>query len=477
MPERESDGVRTSRGAWSLAGLVAGLAGLATSYFVAMAMTIRDSPVVAVSELVIRFTPGVVAERAIAILGHWDKPVLVLVILLVLGVAVRVGGAAVGPPLVVPPPRLRLPGRGRHAGRRPAVRLLRGQLPAARGRLRDLADRAVPADRAAAAGRARRTPTGASRSRTELVPTRRGFLLRAGLISAAAIARGHRRPGRRSRAAPRRGDPAAAEDQRRHRAARARRGRGSGSPGSSPWQTDNDDFYLIHTAIVVPTIEPREWRLRIHGMVDRELEISYAELLERERTEAWVTLNCVSNPVGGNLIGNAWWSGVRLADLLAEAGVRGDADAILQTSEDGWTCGTPLARGDRRPRRDAGRRHERRAAADRPRLPGAHDRAGPLRLRLRVQVAGRHRGDPVLRHRGLLDRQGLGRAGAGQDRLPDRRARLGRRRAGRRAAGRRRGVGAAHRDLGRRGRPSTAATGSRRPSRRRPPWTPGCSGP
>jgi hypothetical protein len=116
-----------------------------------------------------------------------------------------------------------------------------------------------------------------------------------------------------------------------------------GVSGISPWQTDNDDFYLIHTAIVVPTIEPREWRLRIHGMVDRELDISYAELLDRERTEAWVTLNCVSNPVGGNLIGNAWWSGVRLADLLAEAGVRGDADAILQTSEDGWTCATPLS--------------------------------------------------------------------------------------------------------------------------------------
>ena len=56
-----------------------------------------------------------------------------------------------------------------------------------------------------------------------------------------------------------------------------------------------------------------------------------------------MTLNCVSNPVGGELIGNAWWSGVRLADLLAEAGSAAGADAVLQTSEDGWTCGTPLA--------------------------------------------------------------------------------------------------------------------------------------
>jgi hypothetical protein len=51
----------------------------------------------------------------------------------------------------------------------------------------------------------------------------------------------------------------------------------------------------------------------------------------------------VSNPVGGDLIGNAWWSGVRVADLLAEAGVRAGADAVRQTSRDGWTCGTPLA--------------------------------------------------------------------------------------------------------------------------------------
>ena len=114
-------------------------------------------------------------------------------------------------------------------------------------------------------------------------------------------------------------------------------------PGVSPWMTAADEFYRIHTAIVVPTIEPKDWRLRIHGMVEREIELTYEDLLARRFTEDWITLNCVSNPVGGPLIGNAWWSGVRLADLLAEAGVRGDADAVLQTSDDGWTCGTPLA--------------------------------------------------------------------------------------------------------------------------------------
>jgi DMSO/TMAO reductase YedYZ molybdopterin-dependent catalytic subunit len=116
-----------------------------------------------------------------------------------------------------------------------------------------------------------------------------------------------------------------------------------GLDGIAPWETRNDDFYLIHTAIVVPTIEPRDWQLRIHGLVDREITLTYADLVERRFDEAWITLNCVSNEVGGSLVGNAWWSGVRTADLLTLAGVDAGADAVLQTSEDGWTCGTPLA--------------------------------------------------------------------------------------------------------------------------------------
>jgi DMSO/TMAO reductase YedYZ molybdopterin-dependent catalytic subunit len=78
-------------------------------------------------------------------------------------------------------------------------------------------------------------------------------------------------------------------------------------------------------------------------MVDREVVVTYQQLIARETTEAWVTLNCVSNEVGGDLIGNAWWSGVRIAGLLELAGVQPGADAVLQTSSDGWTCGTPLS--------------------------------------------------------------------------------------------------------------------------------------
>ncbi|BBH17030.1 molybdopterin-binding protein [Nocardioides baekrokdamisoli] len=112
---------------------------------------------------------------------------------------------------------------------------------------------------------------------------------------------------------------------------------------AQPWMTPASEFYKIDTTITSPAVDPGSWTLRIHGMVDRELTLTFEDLLARQRTQAWVTLCCVSNPVGGPLIGNAWWSGVRIAPLLAEAGVRAGADAVLQTSADGWTCGTPLS--------------------------------------------------------------------------------------------------------------------------------------
>src|SRR5690606_35032254 len=97
--------------------------------------------------------------------------------------------------------------------------------------------------------------------------------------------------------------------------------------GAAPWRTPATDFYRIDTALAVPTIDPEQWQLRIHGMVDREIVLGFDELATMELTQAWVTLCCVSNPVGGDLVGNAWWGGVRVAELLARAGVRPDADA------------------------------------------------------------------------------------------------------------------------------------------------------
>lgn len=114
-------------------------------------------------------------------------------------------------------------------------------------------------------------------------------------------------------------------------------------PGISPYMTANDDFYRIDTALSVPQVSKDTWSLRIHGMVDREITLKYADLAARAPIERLVTLTCVSNPVGGDLIGNARWLGYRLDELLAAAGPHPDADMVLSRSIDGFTAGSPLS--------------------------------------------------------------------------------------------------------------------------------------
>jgi DMSO/TMAO reductase YedYZ molybdopterin-dependent catalytic subunit len=116
-----------------------------------------------------------------------------------------------------------------------------------------------------------------------------------------------------------------------------------GVSGIEPWRTPAGEFYIVHTAISPPAIAPADWRLRVHGMVEHEINLDFDQLLRRPLTEKWITLCCVSNEVGGDLIGNAFWSGTLLRDLLAEAGPKAGADAVQSTSKDGWTCGTPLS--------------------------------------------------------------------------------------------------------------------------------------
>lgn len=106
--------------------------------------------------------------------------------------------------------------------------------------------------------------------------------------------------------------------------------------------TGNDDFYRIDTALTVPQLSRADWALRIHGMVDREITYRFQDLERFEAIEKVVTLACVSNPVGGDLISNARWTGYRVRDLLADAGVHADADMVLSTSSDGFTAGTPV---------------------------------------------------------------------------------------------------------------------------------------
>jgi DMSO/TMAO reductase YedYZ molybdopterin-dependent catalytic subunit len=106
--------------------------------------------------------------------------------------------------------------------------------------------------------------------------------------------------------------------------------------------TASADFYRVDTALVVPQLSHGEWRLRIHGMVGHEATYSFDDLAHFDVVETVTTLTCVSNPVGGNLISTGIWTGYRIADLLAAAGVHADADMVLSTSIDGFTAGTPV---------------------------------------------------------------------------------------------------------------------------------------
>lgn len=319
----------TSRWPWAVSGLLAGFSGLATSYLAASWLDLRDSPVASVAELVIRKTPGKVAEQAIQTLGHKDKPFLVAGVLIILALAFAgIGllargstGLAVVGFVVITGIGVVAASSEFHASTSSLVPLLVGfvtwvvVLPILTERLRP---------------------------RPFRDDGRRGFLIAAGLVGIGTVAVGvfgrYAGRGRREVEAAR-----ASLDLTDVSAPTVPAGSQVGLKGISPWQTSADSFYRVDTLLSPPAVSPTDWKLRIHGMVDHPITFTYDDLLKRQRTQAWITLNCVSNPVGGPLIGNAWWSGVRLKDILEEAGVQAGATAIKQTSVDGWTCGTPIA--------------------------------------------------------------------------------------------------------------------------------------
>ncbi len=302
----------------------------------------RATPVQSVAEVVIAVTPGSAAEFLIGLVGSNDKPILIATITIsILALGALAGVLSVRSRLVG---NLVLLGMGLvallAAMSRPGFTSV-DVLPLAAGVATWLVVLALLVDRVPVGG-----PASAARDEDPADPAgsstsaSRRFLLIAGAATAVSLVIGasSRLFGRTRQAV---------ESSRRLLRLPVTRGKVPadaevGLDGTTPWRVPNDEFYRIDTALVLPAIDPNEWELRIHGMVDQEIRITYDDLMARDLTEAWVTLCCVSNPVGGDLIGNAWWSGVRIADLLAEAGVSPDADAVKQTSEDGWTCGTPI---------------------------------------------------------------------------------------------------------------------------------------
>ncbi len=123
--------------------------------------------------------------------------------------------------------------------------------------------------------------------------------------------------------------------------------------GLSPIITPNSDFYRVDTALTVPNVDPTTWRLQIDGMVDTPIELSFDDLVNRGLDEYGVTLTCVSNEVGGDLVGNAIWTGVPIRDILRMAGPQADADMVL-SRERRRVHGihSPVGAGRRQPRRD-----------------------------------------------------------------------------------------------------------------------------
>lgn len=190
----------------------------------------------------------------------------------------------------------------------------------------------------------RSTEVAGSRPGTD--PVRRSFLLRTGALSVAAAATGL--AGRwlleRGRVAPDTGSaPSIPSADRPAAQIAAGQDLSGATPGLTPLVVGNDAFYRIDTALLTPSVDVATWTLRVHGLVDHEISLSWADLIALPLIEQYVTIACVSNEVGGSLVGNAKWTGVRLRDVLELAGVQGNATQLVGRSVDGWTAGMPMA--------------------------------------------------------------------------------------------------------------------------------------
>ncbi|RRR98086.1 molybdopterin-dependent oxidoreductase [Glycomyces terrestris] len=311
--------------AWAAAGLVAALAGLAVGHLAAALTAPRAAPLSALADTVIAIVPLEVSHWFIELVGTLDKPLLILG----LGIGVAAVGAGTG-----------VLWRTRPWLARAAV--------AALGLVGAAAAVALPGLGAAAAGPSLLAAAVAlggiewwdRRFGAREAEGRRRFLAVAGGVGAAALA-GSWWAGRVGPAGVEADREAVALPEADAPAVEPGPVADFEVDGLAPYRTPNGEFYRIDTAITVPRIDVDAWRLRVHGMVDRERTYTFDDLLGRELIERDITLCCVSNQVGGDLIGNARWLGVSLADLLAEAGVDPAADQLVSRSSDGWTAGSP----------------------------------------------------------------------------------------------------------------------------------------
>jgi len=336
---RRRRGERGERGRLDagLAGVVAAVAAMAAAELVALLTGPGSVPVVAVGTAVVPLVPEPVKQAAIAAFGTSDKTALLI------GTCILLAAAAFG---------FGLAARHRPAVGDAGIVLFAGigALSASRAGVGGTGS-VLPSLAAAVVGvvvlrglLTRVRTAGPSDSAVERRPSRRAVLATLGATAAGALAVGAaglagmrlRFGSDSARAALRLPVPASP-------APAQPAGVDPGAVGALPFRTPNADFYRIDTALFVPHIEPGTWRLRIHGMVGRELTIDLPTLLRRPMVERDITLACVSNPVGGSLVGNARWLGVPLAPLLAEVGISPDADQLVSRDSGGTSIGTPIA--------------------------------------------------------------------------------------------------------------------------------------
>jgi DMSO/TMAO reductase YedYZ molybdopterin-dependent catalytic subunit len=175
--------------------------------------------------------------------------------------------------------------------------------------------------------------------------SRRDFMIRAGAIGVGAVAIGvvGRNLLERQRTAPVGDGPAVPPASVTVPAFGADADFSSTVAGLTPIIMPNDKFYRIDTSLLTPSVDTATWSLRIHGLVDRETTLTWEQLIALPVFEQYVTIACVSNEVGGKLVGNAKWTGVRLRDVLDIAGVQSAATQLVGRSVDGWTAGMPTA--------------------------------------------------------------------------------------------------------------------------------------
>ncbi|MCS7172535.1 MAG: molybdopterin-dependent oxidoreductase [Armatimonadetes bacterium] len=113
--------------------------------------------------------------------------------------------------------------------------------------------------------------------------------------------------------------------------------------GLPPEITPNHAFYTVSKNFFDPQVDPRRWRLEITGLVETPLRLSLEDLKRLPSFSRPHTFACISNPVGGDLIGNAVWRGVRFRDLLARARPKPRARKVVFRCADGYHTALPLS--------------------------------------------------------------------------------------------------------------------------------------